>query len=122
MRRSSAIRADTGTTLSAAAIAAVTALAWAELVRRNGTSGPEAFGTAYVATWTVMMTAMMLPSAAPLVLVYRRSRGGAWPVLAAVYLAVWTAIALAAYAVDRLAMEAPRAGGAALLAAGVYQL
>ena len=61
------------------------------------------------AMWSVMMTAMMLPSAAPLILLYgaaaRRSReeSARWNTyaLAAGYLATWTAFSLAATALQR---------------------
>lgn len=92
------------------------------------------------AMWAVMMTAMMLPSAAPLVLLYgavaRKSRQPtAWRhtyALAAGYLAAWAAFSLAATALQReLAsrllvspmMEAgsSRVSGILLVVAGVYQ-
>jgi predicted metal-binding membrane protein len=89
------------------------------------------------------MAAMMLPSAAPTVLLYARvsreraRRGQAelvptWLFVAG-YLAVWTALGLAAYGLYRAFVSAgtgwlawDRAGpyvtGAALIAAGIYQL
>jgi predicted metal-binding membrane protein len=92
------------------------------------------------AMWSVMMTAMMLPSAAPLVLLYgaaaRRSRQPTARrhtyALAAGYLAAWTAFSLAATALQRALaslllvspmMEAAssRVTGALLIVAGVYQ-
>ncbi|MGH3131632.1 MAG: DUF2182 domain-containing protein, partial [Gaiellaceae bacterium] len=73
---------------------------------------------AFVASWGLMMTAMMLPSAAPLVLVYRRSRAG----LVAGYLAVWLATAVPAYAAAMLVPDSSRFLAAVLIAAGVYQL
>lgn len=94
------------------------------------------------AMWTVMMTGMMLPSAAPTLLLYagvvRRSpeaRHGPAHVYAFAggYLLVWTGFSLAATALQRLfshwlwlspMMEAhSRAfGGALLVLAGLYQL
>ena len=92
------------------------------------------------AMWAVMMTGMMLPSAAPLVLLYaaavRRSSPDAASrrtyALAAGYLAVWTAFSLAATALQRLLasllfvspmMEAAsaRVSAVLLLITGVYQ-
>jgi predicted metal-binding membrane protein len=92
------------------------------------------------AMWSVMMTAMMLPSAAPLILLYgaaaRRSPQptARWNTyaLTAGYLATWTAFSLAATALQRALasllflspmMEAAsaRVSGSLLVAAGVYQ-
>ena len=92
------------------------------------------------AMWSVMMTAMMLPSAAPLILLYgaavRRSRQPAARrytyALAAGYLAAWTAFSLAATALQRalasLLLVSPmmeagssRVSATLLLVAGVYQ-
>ena len=97
----------------------------------------------YVGIWVTMMAAMMLPSAAPMVLLFakvsgeRARRGQAelvptW-IFVAGYLAAWTAYGLVAYGAyravvstgtDWLAWE--RSGryvaGGALIAAGVYQL
>src|SRR3989442_3648578 len=57
----------------------------------------------YLGVWVTMMAAMMLPSAAPMVLLYAkvaRERPGtpSTPVFVAGYLAAWTAYGLAAYA------------------------
>ena len=92
------------------------------------------------AMWSVMMTAMMLPSAAPLILLYgaaaRRSPQPAARrntyALAAGYLAAWTAFSLAATALQRALaslllitpmMEAgsARVSGTLLIVAGLYQ-
>lgn len=92
------------------------------------------------AMWSVMMTAMMLPSAAPLILLYgaaaRRSRKPTtrWHTyaLAAGYLAAWTAFSLAATALQRalasLLLVSPmmeagssRVSATLLVVAGVYQ-
>jgi predicted metal-binding membrane protein len=93
------------------------------------------------AMWTVMMTGMMLPSAAPLLLLYagalrRQSPGpGLLQVyaMAAGYLVVWLLFSLAATMLQRILsrlllltpmMEAagPAAAGGLLLFAGIYQL
>jgi predicted metal-binding membrane protein len=93
------------------------------------------------AMWSVMMTAMMLPSAAPLVLLYgaaaRRSPQGAARqrtyALVAGYLAVWTAFSFAATALQRALAElllvspmmeagSSRVSGTLLILAGMYQL
>ena len=92
------------------------------------------------AMWSVMMTAMMLPSAAPLILLYgaaaRRSRQRTARrhiyALAAGYLAAWTAFSLAATALQRalasLLLVSPmmeagssRVSATLLVIAGVYQ-
>jgi predicted metal-binding membrane protein len=92
------------------------------------------------AMWAVMMTGMMLPSAAPLLLLYgaaaRRSSpqaaAGRTYALAAGYVAAWTAFSLGATALQRALasllllspmMEAAsrRVSAALLLIAGVYQ-
>ncbi len=87
------------------------------------------------AMWAVMMVAMMLPGAAPTILLYgtvhRRSSPGEPPTLAFLlgYLACWTLFALLA-ATLQLAIAEPmsmavgsRAASAAMLiAAGLYQL
>jgi predicted metal-binding membrane protein len=104
---------------------------------------PGALGF-YVSAWVVMMTAMMFPSIAPMVLVYnrihlrRRELGkrqgrGATAVFVAGYLIAWTAFGLIAYAlyelIRSLSIEALSwdAGGkylvgGVLLAAALYQL
>jgi predicted metal-binding membrane protein len=92
------------------------------------------------AMWSVMMTAMMLPSAAPLILLYgaaaRRSRQRTARqhtyALAAGYLAAWTVFSLAATALQRalasLLLVSPmmeagssRVSAILLVVAGVYQ-
>ena len=91
-----------------AALLVVAVLAWvATTVRMAGMDAgpgtdPGSLGF-YLSTWTVMMAAMMLPSAAPAVLAYRdtASRGGqltatAW--FAAGYLVLWAASGLIGYA------------------------
>jgi predicted metal-binding membrane protein len=78
----------------------------------------------WLVAWTAMMAAMMLPSAAPLVLLYgRRSTAVNSGLLMAGYVLAWAAVGLAAYAID---MRLPDPGNAAvaaiLVAAGIYQL
>lgn len=91
---------------------------------------------ALVLTWSVMMVAMMLPSAAPAILLYARVRqvrsndhriAPSWA-FAAGYLLVWLAFAIFAAAAQRLAVGSSMAIGnrsataAVLIAAGLYQL
>lgn len=86
--------------------------------------GPDGMGGGlliFVAAWTVMMIAMMLPSAAPLVLLYRKgATPGATGLLAAGYIVVWAAAGVPAYFASTLMpmMLSPFA----LAAAGLYQL
>src|SRR3954454_25386175 len=88
----------------------------------------------YLGIWVTMMAAMMLPSAAPTVLMFARTRGDVqtWAFVAG-YLLAWTGYGLVAYAVYRgirahapalLAWDekGPCVAGAALAAAGLYQL
>jgi predicted metal-binding membrane protein len=94
-----------------------------------------------VAMWVAMMTAMMLPSAAPLIVLYAgavRARGDADArrktyAIAAGYLVVWISFSVAAAVLQRLLasqavltpmMEpgSPLAAAAMLAVAGLYQL
>lgn len=92
--------------------------------------------------WTIMMVAMMLPSATPMVTLFagvsrnRRQRGDPWvptTVFVAGYLLLWTAFsavaALAQWGLHSAALlspmmrsTSPLLGGGLLIAAGVYQL
>jgi predicted metal-binding membrane protein len=93
------------------------------------------------AMWAAMMSGMMLPSAAPTIVLYgamaRRSmeRGAAWQIysLAAGYLAAWTAFSLGATIGQRILasvllltpmmeLGSPLLGAALLLIAGLYQV
>jgi predicted metal-binding membrane protein len=108
---------------SLAALAGVTAAAWLALISRG--AGMEMDPVPFVGAWTLMMTAMMLPSIAPLVLLVRGSRRAPTSVLVAGYLAVWAATGLAAFAVVRsvdVESVPPWAVAAVLAAAGIYQL
>ncbi len=94
-------------------------VAWIALLA--GFDGGGAGIAGFVAAWTVMMVAMMLPSAAPFVLLYRRgSTPAATAILAAGYLTVWGGVGLAAWAFHEVAMDVPVA--AVLGVAGLYQL
>ena len=92
-----------------------------------------AFGW-FLGIWVTMMAAMMLPSAAPAVLMFSELRDDAPPwAFAAGYLLAWTGAGLVAYGSFRgLAALAPSftaweergawVAGGALVAAGLYQL
>ena len=95
-----------------------------------------------VAMWAVMMAGMMLPSAAPIVLLYagvvRKSPGIERPAahvyaFAAGYLVVWTVFSLGATVLQRvftewlllsptMASQSPAFAGVMLVLAGTYQL
>ena len=76
----------------------------------------------FVALWVVMMAAMMLPGAAPAVLRCAQASGRVGTVLLFVgsYLAVWTLVGVAVYAVYR--PHGSFAAGAIVIAAGLYEL
>jgi predicted metal-binding membrane protein len=93
------------------------------------------------AMWTVMMTGMMLPSAAPTILLYaavvRRTEEAVAPIraytFAGGYLVVWTTFAAAAVAIQRvlagqlilspmMELSDRRASSAVLALAGLYQI
>jgi predicted metal-binding membrane protein len=131
----------------AGALLAAALVAWIIVLERmrGMDAGPGtdlgAFGW-YVGIWVTMMAAMMLPSVAPMVLVFARisreraARGRevvpTWLFLAG-YLATWTAYGALAYGVYRALdhvdlgllhwdQGGPYVAGAALAAAGIYEL
>ena len=112
------------------------AAAW---MRTGGTDVRSA--ALLLAMWAVMMSGMMLPAAAPTLLLFAlvvRMHDGAHLkarlcAFAAGYLAVWSAFALVATLLQQLLgawlllspmmqLRSPAASGAVLLAAGIYQL
>jgi predicted metal-binding membrane protein len=114
------------TAVALAATLGLAAASWVVAVRQmNGMDmgvatrlGPFAF---FLALWVSMMAAMMLPGAAPAVL--RGAQAGgirAVPLFVGSYLAVWTLVGLAVYALYR--PHASFAAGAVVIAAGVYEL
>lgn len=107
---------------SGALLAAAAGGAWFGLLAL-GDEMPMGAGF-WLGAWTVMMAAMMLPSSAPLVLLYaRRASTIDSGLLMAGYVLVWAAVGLAAYAVDmRLPDPGDGAVAAVVVAAGVYQL
>lgn len=148
---------------AAAALLAASGLAWAWLIAQpeHGSAVPQAMTSAMApamampsaalavwtpsyllaafAMWVLMMVAMMLPSAAPMILLYRRIAGprraaAVTLLFAAAYLAVWSgfsaiaALLQAALVASRLvsgmalAVGDARLAGGLLLLAGAYQL
>ncbi len=128
---------------------AATALAWLSVVRAAGSMDmagglPElslSAGAVYTLQWGVMMTAMMLPSAVPMILLYggisRRASASGEPAISAeaftlVYLALWlltgVPVYLASVGIEHVVARSatvetalPFAVALTLLAAGVYQ-
>jgi predicted metal-binding membrane protein len=76
----------------------------------------------FVGLWVSMMAAMMLPGAAPAVVRWARANGGllAVPLFSGSYLAVWTLVGLAVYALYQ--PHGPSVAGTLTIAAGVYEL
>ena len=114
---------------TAAALAATLGLAapsWVVAVRQmNGMDmgaatelGSFAF---FVALWVTMMAAMMLPGAAPAVVrhAHASSRVRSVPLFVGSYLAVWTVVGVAVYAVYR--PHGSFAAGVVVIAAGLYE-
>jgi predicted metal-binding membrane protein len=122
--------------LIALAFLALAAVAWAVTIEQSRSMnemamGPGTFGS-FAAGWTVMMAAMMLPTALPFVHEFaRRSEGrrrwrAATGVLAATYLSIWLGFGLVCFVVLS-AFPIPQAdqgvvGGVALTLAGLYGL
>ena len=149
-------------TVAAIALLVLTALAWASLLHMRsgmassagadmsmpgmGMSGMQAWSALELvmlfSMWATMMVAMMLPSAAPMILLVasiqrrrqeRESPAPSTAVFAAGYLVVWTAFSAVAatvqYGLHRAALLSPTMasttpilGGLILVTAGVYQL
>jgi predicted metal-binding membrane protein len=135
------------------ALALLVVLAWGWLVAGAGTGSPAGGmdgmampargGLIVFSMWLVMMVAMMLPSAAPTILLYVRAAAHRAPANAPPpptaafllgYLIVWGAFSAIAAALhlaleatgllsmDTMGLTSRRLSGAVLIAAGVYQL
>ncbi|MCI0546565.1 MAG: DUF2182 domain-containing protein [Candidatus Rokubacteria bacterium] len=131
-----------GPMVAALVVLAVAGVSWAAMVHHShamagmdmaemDTGGLGPIGS-FTATWVVMMAAMMLPSAIPVVLEFARMAEGrrGWPlatgVLAVTYLGVWLLFGVVCYALYTAArMPWPNQAvvvGLALALAGVYSL
>jgi predicted metal-binding membrane protein len=122
--------------VAAVVVLAVAGVAWAAMVDHSRAMAGMDMGLgpieSFAATWVVMMAAMMLPSAVPVVLEFARTaeRRRRWQiataVLAATYLGVWLMFGVVCYVIyTALRMPWPnQAGvvGVALALAGVYSL
>jgi len=121
---------------AALVVLAVAAVAWAAMVHHSRAMagmdmGLGPIGT-FASTWVVMMAAMMLPSAIPVVLEFTRTaeRRRGWQiatgVLAVTYLGVWLVFGVVCYALyTALGMPWPNqvvVAGVALALAGVYSI
>src|SRR5436309_9909461 len=125
--------------VAALVVLAVAGVAWAALVQQSR-SMAEMDGMdmglgpieSFAASWVVMMAAMMLPSAIPVVLEFARTaeRRSGWQVatgvLAGTYLGLWLVFGVVCYAVyTALRMPWPNQAvvvGVALALAGVYSV
>jgi predicted metal-binding membrane protein len=113
------------TTAASIATLGLAAASWFLAVRQMngmdmGVATPLGSFAFFVALWVPMMAAMMLPGAVPAVM--RRARAGvrAVPVFVVSYLAVWTLVGVAVFAVYR--PHGTVAAGAVAIAAGLYEL
>jgi predicted metal-binding membrane protein len=107
---------DLGTVVTGAALIVIAAAAWFGVVlqgmgMQSGSTGTEGSvslsgASAFLGAWGVMMAAMMLPSATPMIALYDKlgrglSQGGrhviATAVFASVYLAIWLGFGLVVY-------------------------
>jgi predicted metal-binding membrane protein len=124
-----------------AALLLLTAASWAYTVQQGramdemGMTGQmDSRFAFFLVAWAVMMVAMMLPAALPLMLLYRtitRERAGrprAWSGMAALltgYVVLWTAAGLPVYAyqwvIGHVSAGAGTGAGLLLIAGGVYQ-
>jgi predicted metal-binding membrane protein len=124
----------------------IAAVAWVDVIR-SSLGAPDMMmtmfmpmtmtdGLVFVASWTVMMTAMMLPSAIPMIGLYDATQRGEATtvpkgvpvaVFTLVYLVMWAVSGIPVYVANTFLMAlSPRAFAygvtAILLAAGVFQL
>jgi predicted metal-binding membrane protein len=119
--------AGTRLELRSVATLGVAAAAWVVVVRQM--SGMD-MGAAtelgsfafFVALWAAMMAAMMLPGAVPAISrrAHASGRAGAVPLFVASYLAVWTLVGVAVYALYR--PHGSLVAGVLVIAAGLYEL
>lgn len=141
---------DRGTLLTGSALPLVAAAAWASLLRQNASPGEAEMpmgrpagldpiaAAGFVIAWLVMMAAMMLPSALPMVLLHHRVADSSHRTLqtllfVAGYLVTWGAFGLVVYlaqagitlasaASPALAGLLPFGTAAVLVLGGLYQL
>jgi len=120
--------------LLGALLGALTILAWWALWMgesagwsHHALHAGHASAAIFITAWTVMTIAMMLPTSAPLIVMFHRmtdGRAGPVALLVAGYLAVWIAFGAILYAVGLWVsprVERPVASAAILLMAGAFQ-
>jgi predicted metal-binding membrane protein len=114
------------TTVALTATLGVAAVSWVIAVRQMsgmdmGVATPLGSFASFVALWAAMMAAMMLPAAAPAVVRRAHASGvvRAAALFAGSYLAVWTVVGVAVYALYR--PHGTVVAGAVAIAAGVYE-
>lgn len=141
------LHAERATVLVGVGLAAVTVAAWVAFLAQAASprsmavdtmsAGPDLVGASgFIGAWVVMMAAMMLPSAAPLALLYRAAgadgRAANTVPLVAGYLLAWAGFGALVYAAQQalgaVALSSPTLGDARpyavagiLAIAGVYQ-
>ena len=120
--------------VAALVVFAVAGVAWAAMVHHSRMAGMDmGLGPieSFAVTWVVMMAAMMLPSAIPVVLEFARTAEGrrGWPVatgvLAVTYLGVWLifGVGYAMYTAARMPWpNQPLVVGLAFALAGAYSV
>ena len=110
-----------GATLGVAAVAWVVALRQMSGMDMGGATEIGSLG-AFMALWVPMMAAMMLPGAVPAVSRFVRASGHALaaPTFAGAYLAVWSVVGLAVYALYR--PHGTAVAGVLTITAGLYEL
>jgi len=137
---------DRVTVLTSVVLLLLAAAAWGAVVRSSlrdddmmmtmPMPATVADGFAFVVSWGVMMTAMMLPSAVPMISLYgatqrgsdgARAKGVPVAGFTAVYLVLWAASGIPVYLAHTVIMTLPGspfayAVAVILLAAGVFQL
>ena len=109
--------------IALAATLVLAAASWVVVVRQTGgmdIGAATELGSfaSFIGYWVPMTTAMMLPGAAPAAL--RGARVRSMPLFVGSYLAVWTLVGVAVYALYR--PHGSFAAGAFTVAAGLYEL
>jgi predicted metal-binding membrane protein len=119
--RTDATAAALTATLGLAAAAWVVAVRQMNGMMDMGVATQLGSFASFIALWVVMMAAMMLPGAVPAVLrrAHASARVQAVPLFVGSYLAVWTLVGVAVYALYR--PHASFAAGAVVIAVGVYE-
>lgn len=108
-----------GAVSAAMSVALLSLAGWAATVAWTDLMAPSA--PVFLALWTAMMAAMMLPSAAPFIVLYRRSAEAAQTAtLTAGYLLVWAVLGGLAYVYVQSGITV--ASWVVFGAAGLYQL